>query len=113
MKPRIVALSIALMFALGMLVPSRALAAPASFYLKNLGTTTIYHVYVSRHTSSDWGSDALGSQVLPVGSEETFTFPDDSFDTCEWDIAIVYSDGHTAYDWDTNLCDVSTLTSTY
>ena len=113
MKPRIVALSIALVFALGILIPSRAMATTASFSLKNLGTTTIYHVYVSRLSSSTWGSDALGSQVVPVGSEETFTFNDDSFDTCEWDIAIVYSDGHTAYDWDTNLCEVSTLTSTY
>src|SRR5579884_42208 len=58
--------------------------------------TTIVHVYVSPSSSNYWGDDVLGDQVIVPGDY--------------YDIRIDGDDGSTTYDWNTNLCEVSSVT---
>jgi hypothetical protein len=98
---------------IGLLTTATAAASAASFLLVNQGDHTVYHLYVSRHSTGDWGPDILGEDVLSPGYQTTISFPDDSFDTCYWDIGVVYEDGHTATDMDEDLCSTGTVYSHY
>lgn len=91
-------------------VGGAGVASAASFVLINDGTHTIYHVYVSRATSdtSEY-PDSLGEDVLSPGCQVTINFPGSTFDTCNWDIAVVYSDHHTIYDRNEDLCSYDNL----
>ena len=113
MRQRFASIGVAFALTIGLLVAGTAAAQAESFILRNNGDTTIYHAYVSRASSSVWGSDILGQDVLSPGYQTTVSWPGSSFDTCYWDVAVVYSDGHTDYDWDVNFCNIGTVTSSY
>jgi|SRR5579883_1425692 hypothetical protein len=73
--------------------------------------TTIVHVYVSPSSSNYWGDDVLGDQVIVPGDYADISFsPYAGFNTCYYDIRIDGDDGSTTYDWNTNLCEVSSVT---
>lgn len=91
-----------------------AAASAASFQLVNNGEHTVYHVYVSRASSQTWEyPDVLGADVLSPGYQTTVSFPEGTFNTCYWDIAVVYSDHHTIYDHNEDLCTYDKLTVSY
>ncbi len=114
MKYRLGSIWLTLALTLGLLTAGGAAASAASFVMVNDGSTTIYHVYVSRASSNRWEyPDVLGQNVLSPGYQTTISFPEGTFDTCYWDIAVVYSDGHTAYDWNEDLCTYGTVRSNY
>ena len=113
MKHRFASMCVSLALTAGLVFAATASAAAASFLLVNRGDHTIYHLYVSRHSSGVWGPDILGADVLSPGYQTTISFPEGSFNTCEWDIGVVYSDGHTATDMDEDLCNTGTIYSHY
>lgn len=112
MKQRVGSLFLALALLLSIASAGRATAAESSFVLVNKGSGTIYHVYLSRAGDNVWSNDFLGTRVLSPGYQITLSF-NSGFDTCHWDVAAVYSDGHTSYDWDEDLCTYGTIDATY
>lgn len=114
MKQRLGSLGLALSFAVLILGLSPATASAKDFQLVNAGEHTIYSVYVSRATSRDWEyPDVLGGDVLAPDDSTTISFPPGVFDTCNWDIAVVYTDGTVNVDPDEDLCTFGQITATY
>ncbi len=53
---------------------------PASLTLYNNSNSTVCYVYISPSTSSSWGSDWLGTDVVPAGSSYTFYVTPGTYD---------------------------------
>ena len=83
-----------------------ALADERDFTLHNNSSVDISYVYLSPSTSSFWGDDVLGEDVLPSGDEVDITF-DDPRTTCVWDVKAVAHDGSEGYIYKVDLCSVS------
>ena len=89
-----------------------AMAADQDFTLVNRTGFVIDQLFVSPHSSNNWGSDVLGQDVLPAGNQTDITFPNGTR-PCAWDLKVVYSDGGSATWMNVNLCSISKVTLFY
>ena len=87
-KMRILGFALLLMLAFSAVVS----AGSQDFTLVNQTGSNIHYVFVSPHSSSDWGSDIMGRDSLPNGNAVKVQFaPNTSVAT--WDIRVEYDDG--------------------
>ena len=70
----------------------------------NLRSESIFHVYGSPSSSNSWGSDYLGSQVIPSGESAIIDF-DDGTGACFFDIKVVLKGGGERYKRVFNVCE--------
>lgn len=106
------------MMMFGALFVSGAMTSQASaqgaqdFRLINRTGVEIYALYVSPHTSADWGDDILGLDTLPADEAVDITFARKERATF-WDIRIEDSEGNYII-WERfNLRRISTITLYY
>ncbi len=103
---------LAVVAALSMALTGVAMAADQDFTLVNTTGFEIDQLFVSPHSSNNWGSDVLGRDVLPAGNQTDITFPPNTR-PCAWDLKVVYSDGGSASWANINLCSISKVTLFY
>ena len=85
-----------------------ARASDADFTLKNKTGYQIDEVYVSPHSSQNWGRDRMGADALADGDSKDINFPHGG-SACRFDIKVKYNDEDTAEWGDVNLCQYSTI----
>jgi hypothetical protein len=96
-----------------MSVSGTAFAADQDFTIKNRTGYQIDDVYISKHSSSEWGDDVLGhGAVIEDGDSSDITFRERARG-CHWDLKVQYHDETTAEWADLNLCEISTVTLHY
>jgi hypothetical protein len=83
-------------------------ANDADFTLKNKTGYQIDEVYVSRHSSSNWGRDRMGNNSLADGEAVDINFPHGN-GACAFDIKVKYHDEDTAEWGDVDLCQYDTI----
>jgi hypothetical protein len=84
---------------------SGAYASDADFKLHNKTGYQIDEVYVSKHSSDDWGRDRMGNNALEDGESVLITFPHGG-QACHFDIKVKYHDDGSTAEWsDVNLCN--------
>lgn len=92
-----------------MTVSTAAYASDADFKLKNKTGYQIDEVYVSPHSSKNWGRDKMGSDALADGEAVKISFPH-AGTQCHFDIKVKYHDDDSTAEWgDVNLCDYETI----
>lgn len=97
------------LFLLLMLSCSVVFAGAQDFTLVNKTGVDIHYVYVAPHSSSEWGSDIMGKDVLLNGSSVHITFPAGDKATY-WDIRVEDTSGN-FLEWSKfNLKEISTIT---
>jgi hypothetical protein len=106
----VAAFAAALLGALPALLPSLATAqGRQDFALVNRTGYQIDEVYIGPTSSTNWGRDILGSNVL--GNNQVFNVRFGAATSeCLWDIKVVYNDGDTSEFRRVNLCQVSKVT---
>ena len=77
--------------------------------VENLSSQSIYYLYASPQTSSDWEEDLLGSGTIPSGSNKVANI-DNGTDECIYDLKVKMADGKEYIQWKVNVCAVSTWT---
>ena len=88
---------------------SLAQANDADFSLRNKTGYQIDEVYVSRHSSSNWGSDRMGSDALADGESIDINFPHGN-GACAFDIKVKYHDDNSTAEWgNVDLCKYNTI----
>ena len=98
-----------LISALTIASPKISLANDADFTLKNKTGYQIDDVYVAKHSSSDWGSDIMGTGSLGDGERVKIVFPHGS-GACHFDIKVKYHDDNSTAEWsDINLCETDAI----
>ncbi len=86
-------------------------ADPRDFTLINANpSVTLTEVYVGPSSSSDWGDDVLGQDVLLPGESVFIYFTRFTPDNCLYDIRVVYVGGGEGVLYDVNLCEIDTVT---
>jgi hypothetical protein len=86
-----------------------AFASDADFTLKNKTGYQIDEVYVSPHSSNNWGRDRMGDDSLGDGEAKHIAFPHAS-SACHFDIKVKYHDDASTAEWsDVNLCDYEAI----
>ena len=86
-----------------------AIANDANFKLKNKTGYHIDEVYVSPHSSDNWGSDIMGSGALDDGGNVNIVFPHGGT-ACRFDIKVKYNIDSTTAQWtDVDLCKYETI----
>jgi hypothetical protein len=100
----------ALLAALPVILPTVATAqGRQDFALVNRTGYQIDEVYIGPTSSTNWGRDILGSNVL--GNNQVFNVRFGAATSeCLWDIKVVYNDGDTSEFRRVNLCQVSKVT---
>ncbi|MEO8206369.1 MAG: argininosuccinate lyase [Chthoniobacterales bacterium] len=103
------ALALFTVLGLGLLGAEKASAADQDFELHNKTGFDIHELYVSPHSSDDWGDDILGKKTLPDGESADITF--NAKAKAEfWDLQIVDEDGK-KWEWEklklTEITDVT------
>ena len=86
-----------------------ALASDADFKLVNKTGAQVDEVYVSKHSSDEWGKDILGRGALSDGEAVDISFPHGG-SACHFDIKVKYQDGDTAEWGDVDLCQYEKIT---
>ncbi len=82
------------------------------FVLHNQTGVEIHEVYVSPHSSEEWGEDVLGKDTLPDGESVKITF-DDREKHVKWDLKVVDGKG-SSIEWDDlELTKISEVTLHY
>ena len=81
-----------------------AFADPRDFTLENDSLSYITEVYVSPTSSTEWGDDILGVDVLPPGQSVDISFDPTSGRTCIYDLLVVTEDGSQTRKNRENLC---------
>ena len=90
-------------------MPGLASASDADFTLKNKTGYQIDEVYVSPHSSKNWGRDRMGSDALADGEEKDINFPHGG-SACRFDIKVKYHDDSSTAEWnDVNLCQYTAI----
>jgi hypothetical protein len=85
-------------------------ANDADFSIKNKTGYQIDEVYVSRHSSSNWGGDRMGDDALADGESKDIRFPHGN-GACRFDIKVKYHDDDSTAEWgDVDLCKFETIT---
>ena len=77
--------------------------------VENLSSQSIYYLYASPQTSSDWEEDLLGSGMIPSGSSKVANI-DNGTNECIYDLKVRMADGKEYIQWKVNVCAVSTWT---
>ncbi len=85
-----------------------ASASDADFTLKNKTGYQIDEVYVSQHSSKNWGRDRMGSDALADGESKDIVF-EHGGTACRFDIKVKYNDEDTAEWSDVNLCEYQAI----
>ena len=86
-----------------------ASAGAQDFTLVNQTGLDIHYVFVSPRSSSDWGSDIMGRDVLPNGNSVQITFSPGTR-AADWDIRVEYVNGDYE-EWENfNLNSISQIT---
>lgn len=85
-----------------------AAASDADFTLKNKTGYQIDEVYVSTHSSKNWGRDRMGSDALAEGETLDVQFPHGN-GACKFDIKVKYHDEDTAEWGNVDLCQYTTI----
>ena len=79
-------------------------ANDADFTLRNKTGYQIDEVYVSRHSSQNWGRDRMGSDALADGESVDINFPHGN-GACAFDIKVKYHDDDSTAEWgNVDLC---------
>jgi hypothetical protein len=90
-------------------VVSTAFASDADFKLKNRTGYQIDEVYVSSHSSGDWGKDIMGKDALADGEVLNVTFAHGG-SACHFDIKVKYHDDGSTAEWgNVDLCQYETI----
>jgi hypothetical protein len=105
MRLSITALSAA---AIGLAFATSAFASDADFTLKNRTGYQIDEVYVSPHSSKNWGRDRMGDDALADKESVKIVFPHGN-GACRFDIKVKYHDDDTAEWGDVNLCEYNAI----
>ena len=84
-----------------------ALADPRDFTLENDSLSYVSRVYVSPTSSTNWGDDILGVDVLAPGESVDISFDPSLGRTCIYDILVVTDDGRRTRKNRENLCTVN------
>ncbi len=91
------------------IVAAGAHASDADFKLRNRTGYQIDEVYVSKHSSDNWGVDRMGSTTLDDGESVAITFPHGG-NACHFDIKVKYHDDSSTAEWsDVNLCNYDSI----
>src|SRR5580700_8810252 len=107
--PRMRTLKALLVATLLMPVVSGAFASDADFKLKNKTGYQIDEVYVSSHSSGNWGKDIMGKDALADGEVLNVTFPHGG-SACHFDIKVKYHDDDSTAEWSNiDLCQYETI----
>ena len=85
-----------------------AVAGQQDFTLVNASGYQIATVEVSPSSSSDWGRDILGDDVLPNGRTLPVSF-NNRTTACKFDLCVTFSDGDQGVMNNVDLCTVSTI----
>jgi hypothetical protein len=93
---------------LGVVLAQAAFADPRDFTLENDSLSAITYLYVSPSSSTDWGDDVLGVDVLPAGQSVDITFDTAVGRTCIYDLLVVTENGARTRKNRENLCTTST-----
>src|SRR5258708_28387559 len=83
------------------------LADPRDFTLENDSLSYIIHLYVSPSSSTSWGEDILGVDVLPPGQSVDITFDTNIGRTCIYDILVETEDGSPTRTNHDSICTTS------
>jgi hypothetical protein len=82
------------------------------FVMHNQTGVEIHELYVSPHSSGEWGEDVLGRDTLPNGESVKITF-DDQEKHMKWDVKVADGNKH-SIEWDNlDLIKISELTLHY
>ncbi len=82
------------------------------FVLHNETGVVIHELYVSPHSSNNWGADVLGQDTLPAGESVKITF-DDQEKSVKWDLKVDDGNKHTI-EWENlDLSKISEVTLHY
>jgi hypothetical protein len=88
---------------------SGAFANDADFKLKNKTGYQIDEVYVSAHSSNNWGKDIMGKDALADDEVLNVTFPHGG-SACHFDIKVKYHDDDSTAEWgNVDLCQYETI----
>lgn len=82
------------------------------FLLHNATGVEIHELYVSPHSSNEWGDDILGRDTLSSGESVKITF-DDHEKNVKWDLKVADGNKH-SIEWDNlDLTKISEVTLHY
>lgn len=89
-----------------------ARAGKQDFLLHNETGVEIHSLYVSPHSSDEWGEDVLGKDTLADGESLKITF-DDREKHVHWDLKVTDSKDNSIEWTDLNLTEISEVTLHY
>jgi hypothetical protein len=82
------------------------------FVLHNETGVEIHELYISPHSSNEWGDDVLGKKTLPSGESVKVTF-DDQEKNVKWDLKVGDGNKH-SIEWENlDLSKISEVTLHY
>jgi hypothetical protein len=90
-----------------MFIAQSAFADVRDFTLTNDSSVDIAFVYVSPSGVDSWGSDAMGTDILPSGQSVSMNFAGSDDAACTYDIKVVGTQGEAGYLYKVDLCSVS------
>ena len=97
---------------LATLIASAAFAGEQDFTLVNKTGVEIHKVFISPHSSDEWGEDILGKDTLDDGESVDITFPKRAR-AAHWDLKIVDEKGN-SITWESlNLLEIAKVTLHY
>ena len=82
------------------------------FRLTNATGVVIYNLYVSPHSSDEWGEDILGQDTLPSGQSVDITFSPRER-AAMWDLKVTDPEGNSITWMNLNLLRISHITLRY
>ena len=86
-----------------------ARASDADFTLRNKTGYQIDEVYVSPHSSKNWGRDRMGSDALADDETVDIAFPHGG-NACKFDIKVKYHDDDSTAEWgNVDLCQYTAI----
>jgi hypothetical protein len=91
-------------FALVAVLAQSVFADPRDFTFENDSFSYIHHLYVAPSSSSSWGDDILGIDVLGPGESVDLSFDAAIARTCIYDLLVVTEDGTRTRKNRVNLC---------